>query len=108
MTSASDGIDGATGALVLDESMLEVLRRLFGVQAVQVDVDFTRRRAVLVPLLIQEAGGFPVGFPHQIILRLTPEAQGFGGASVITIPSLSGAGRDSVGYASMLVVDSPL
>lgn len=56
---------------------------------VQVDIYLARVGPdVLVALLVKDARRFAVEFPHQVVLGLAAEAEGFGGAGVVTVPSL--------------------
>lgn len=48
---------------------------------------------VLVALLIQRVGGFAMGLTHSFVLGLPAKGQRFGGAGIIAVPCLCGAGE---------------
>jgi len=65
------------------------------VQAVEIDVDIIGRRRVFVAVFVKDARGFAVGFAHQVVFGLAAEGECFGGAGVVSIPGLGGAGTSS-------------
>ena len=94
MSRTGDGVDGPRlrrqgGFLLLFlEAVRQVLNRLLGVQAVQVNVHFLIGGERLVALLVERAGGFAVLLPHERVLVLSAKRESFGAARVVTIPCL--------------------
>jgi hypothetical protein len=90
VTSTSNGVHRSCFLLVFKKDFFKVFDSLFGMKAMEVNIELGAGGVVFIALFVKLTGSLSMGFSHRIVLALTTKTQGFCSSCIVAIPGLSG------------------